>query len=296
MKKLFILFGIVLVVAGLFASCSKKSSGVKFVVADNKIDVMVNGKFFTSFLYNRFNNKDLTKPVLFPVMSPSGLTMTRNYPFKKVEGESQDHPHHAGVFFTYDKVNKDGFWNNTTTPPQIKLIKVAHVIEGQKGTITATMDWDGISGKTLLQEDRTMVFIPGINQTTIDFTMKLTAKDTTVVFHDTKEGMFAIRVAPWLKEKGHSGKYLSSNGDETEKNVWGRRAKWVRLQGNDNGKVAGIIIMNHPESTNYPTYWHARGYGLFAANPLGQSVFQKKRKEEDVKESKHRQSSLDDFF
>ncbi len=279
MKKLFILFSIILVVAGIFASCSK-SSGVKFVVGDKKIDVMVNGKFFTSFLYN----ETLTKPVLFPVMSPSGMTMTRSFPFKEVEGESHDHPHHTGIFFTYDRVNQDGFWNNTKTPPQIKLVKVAHVVEGEKGTITAKMDWDGVSGKTLLKEDRKMVFIPAKKQTIIDFTMKLTAQDTTVVFRDTKEGMFAIRVAPWLKEKGHTGKYLSSNGDETEKNVWGRRAKWVRLQGNDNGKVAGIIIMNHPESTNYPTYWHARGYGLFAANPLGQSVFQRTRKEEEVKE------------
>jgi len=24
---------------------------------------------------------------------------------------------------------------------------------------------------------------------------------------------------------------------------------------------------------NYPTFWHARGYGLFAANPLGERIF-----------------------
>jgi hypothetical protein len=128
-----------------------------------------------------------------------------------------------------------------------------------------------------------MVFSGGKDRYIIDFDMTLTAADGPVVFGDTKEGMFAIRVAPFLKEKGGSGEYLSSNGDKTEKNVWGKRAKWVRLQGKQGEKSLGIAILNHPKSTNYPTYWHARGYGLFSANPLGQFAFQKGRKEENPK-------------
>ena len=34
-----------------------------------------------------------------------------------------------------------------------------------------------------------------------------------------------------------------------------------------------LAILDHPKNVGFPTYWHARGYGLFAANPLGQSVF-----------------------
>ncbi len=109
------------------------------------------------------------------------------------------------------------------------------------------------------------------------------ALDERVVFEDTKEGMFGIRVAHWLKEKGGTGRYLSANGDETEANVWGKRAPWVKLEGQKDGKTAGIAILNHPESVNYPTFWHARGYGLFAANPLGQYVFEKNRKAPDPK-------------
>ena len=108
-----------------------------------------------------------------------------------------------------------------------------------------------------------------------------------VEFGDTKEGMFAIRLAQWLTENTDAryqlgtGAYLNCNGDEKEKGVWGKRAEWVRIQGNKNGETVGIAILNHPRSTNYPTYWHARGYGAFSANPLGQYAFQKSRKVED---------------
>jgi len=277
MKKLYvpiIIFSIFL----FFIACGNTTSKVQLVQGENQIDVMVNGKLFTSYKYDAAN---LTKPVLFPVISPSGIEVNRSFPFKEVEGESKDHPHHTGIFFTYDEVNDNGFWNNTTFPPQIKHAETTKMTNGDTGILSTVMNWVDKNEKTLLKEERTMVFIPGQNSTSIDFDITLTALDEKVVFKDTKEGMFAIRVAHWLKEKGNeNSKYRSSNGDETAKNVWGKRAKWVTLEGKNDSKTIGIAILNHPESTNYPTYWHARDYGLFAANPLGQSVFQKGRGEE----------------
>jgi len=32
------------------------------------------------------------------------------------------------------------------------------------------------------------------------------------------------------------------------------------------GKALGICFMNHPASYRFPTDWHVRNYGLFAAN------------------------------
>ncbi len=250
------------------------SSCVEFVEGEDKIDVMVGDNLFTSY---RYGDK-LTKPILYPVKSPSGIIFTRSFPFERVEGESTDHPHHTGVFFTYDKVNADGFWNNTTSPPQIKHIKVTKIYtDNGMGALSVVLHWVGKSGKVLLEEKRDMLFRAGQNEYTIDFTMKLTAVNGRILFSDTKEGMFAIRVAGWLREDNGTGEYLSSNGDRKEKNVWGKRAKWVRLEGEKDGKIIGIAILNHPDSVNYPTYWHARGYGLFSANPLGQFDFQKGR-------------------
>lgn len=256
-------------------------TSVDFVKSKNQIDVVINDKLFTSYLYS----PELTKPILYPVKTPSGLIVNRGYPLKQVAGESTDHPHHVGIFFTYDEVNEDGFWNNTTSPPQIKHLEVKEITPGgTKGTLSTVMQWIDKSGNALLQEDRTMTFlINETNEYAIDFDIELTALDKTVVFHDTKEGMFAIRVADWLTEEKGTGQYLSSEDAKNEENIWGKRAPWVRLEGTKGNKIIGIAILNHPDSVNYPTFWHARGYGLFSANPLGQLIFQQGTNDPDPK-------------
>ena len=261
----------------LFLFCHSGQK-VSFVQKENQIDVLFDGRPFTSYLFS----PHLAKPILYPVYSPSGIQMNRGYPLESIDGESQDHPHHAGLFFTYDEVNDDGFWGNTKAPPKIKHIEITRMIEGSgEGMLSTILHWIGKNDKTLLEENRKMIFYPGKDEHIIDFFITLTARDTTVVFHDTKEGFFAIRVAHWLREKGGSGRYLNSNGDETEENIWGKRASWVKLEGRKGDQTLGIAILNHPQSTNYPTYWHARGYGLFSANPLGQFAFQQARKISD---------------
>jgi hypothetical protein len=290
MLKKTILSGMIL----FFMAACVAGADIKFVQDNNKIDVLIGGKQFTTYRYG----SELTKPILYPVKSPSGIVLTRGFPFEKIPGESNDHPHHTGIFFTYDKVNNDGFWNNTTSPPQIKHIKTTKMENGQLSTISR---WVGKSGKVLLEEKRDMVFSSEHNEYIVDFNIVLTApaspdssylgstpsrdgrlasrggQDEKVVFGDTKEGMFAIRVADWLSEDKGTGKYLDSEGNKGEPNIWGKRANWVRLEGNKDGKTIGIAIFNHPTSTCYPTYWHARGYGLFSANPLGQLDFLKGR-------------------
>lgn len=251
---------------------------VNLIQREHQIEVLINGKPVTSFLYE----PDMPKPALFPLNTPSGIALTRGYPLQTIAGESQDHPHHYGLFFTCDEVNNEGFWNTTKIPPQIKLIKVA-AKSGKQGKIRAVMHWLARSGKTLLQEQRDMIFHSAQDYYCIDFSIKLTAQDTAVVFNDTKEGLFAIRVADWLTEKSGNAEYFNSNGELKEKGVWGKRAAWVCLHGNKEGKPLGIVIINHPASVNYPTFWHARGYGLFAANPLGQLAFEKELGQDDAK-------------
>jgi predicted nucleic acid-binding Zn-ribbon protein len=253
-----------------FVSACVTGADIKFVQDTNKIDILIGGNLFTTYRYG----SELTKPILYPVKSPSGIVLTRGFPFEIIPGESNDHPHHMGIFFTYDKVNNDGFWNNTTSPPQVKHIKTTKMENGQLSTIS---HWVGKSGKTLLEEKRDMIFSTEPNQYVIDFNITLTAQDEKIVFSDTKEGMFAIRVADWMSEEKGTGKYLSSDGNVGEPNIWGKKGTWARLEATKDGKKIGIAIFNHPASACYPTYWHTRGYGLFSADPLGQLDFLKGR-------------------
>lgn len=271
---------------------------VAFSPATGAVNVLIDGELFTSYVYEIDPAKPmaaegvlLTKPVLYPLSTPSGIVVTRGWPFEQVKGEKQDHPHHIGLFFTYDQINGSNFWNNSNSPlPAIRHIR-AEVTTDAKGNpaLATAMHWIGKDNEVLLAEKRVTSFIPAPDQHTIDIDIELRAVAEKVTFGDTKEGMFAIRLAQWLTENTDSkyqlgtGSYLSCNGAEKEEGVWGKRAAWVRIQGNKDGKAVGIAILNHPTSTNYPTYWHSRGYGAFSANPLGQYAFQRSHKVEDAK-------------
>ncbi len=266
---------------------------VELIKGKNRIDVMVAGELFTSYLYS--NN--MPKPLLVPVKTPSGVEVSRRHPLTEVESGSMDHEHHVGIFFAVDLVNGVKFWNNKSLSPQIRHKEITEVVNGVgTGKISAVADWVDEKKQILLEEKRTMLFIADEHEQeyAIDLSIDLTAKCPRVLFEDIEEGMLAIRVSDYLRESNPeispqpgkplpnesitgTGRYFSSNGDVTAKNVWGKRARWVALQGIRQNKVVGIAILNHPASMNYPTYWHVRNYGLFSANPLGQGDFQRQQ-------------------
>ncbi len=257
--------------AALEMAKAQPVNALTLVEAKDKIDVVSRGKVLTSFWYAN----ELTKPILYPVFTAAGVKLTRGFPYEQVEGESSDHPHHTGIFFSYDLVNKEGFWNNATTPPQIKITEVSsELLADGQAIITAAMDWTAKDGKVLVKENRQMTFQISDWGYSIDFDIDLIANQQKIVFGDTKEGMFAVRLADWFKENGGSGKYFDNEGRKGSGAIWGHRANWVAFQGPKDGKIVGIAIMNHPASVNFPTFWHVRDYGLFAANPLGQGVFE----------------------
>jgi hypothetical protein len=276
-------------------SCSD-GNNVELIQNENQIDIMVDSRLITSYLYG----SHLSKPVLYPLLSPSGEIVTRSYPFNIVKGESTDHPHQAGVFFTYGTRGEAGgssFWANSHDIPPLnseaKLPRINHekIIKIGGGRNTGTLEtmnlWVDSENKPIIKENRLMEFQVLDDEYRIDFTITLTPFETAIKFTDTKEGMFAIRVADWLAESANgslypsTGEYMNAEGETTERNVWGKRSSWMRLEGEKDGRRIGIVIFNHPLSVNYPTYWHARGYGCFTANPLGQFEFQQGRRLEN---------------
>jgi len=289
MKKVLLLLAVGLLVTEARTQPPK----VEFFKGHNRLEIAIGGKPCASYHYEG----GLTKPVLAPVCTPSGIEVSRRYPLVEMEGGSMDHEHHVGIFFAVDKVNGINFWRNAATPPQIRHVEITRMAGGAgKGQLSTISHWIDDKEQVLLEEKRNMIFLAGEREDeyAIDFSIDLTAKNKKVLFEDIEEGMFAIRLSDYLRESdagavmqtggpipkenvSGTGRYFSSNGDETAKNVWGKRARWVALQGVRKDKVVGIAILNHPASINYPTYWHARGYGLFSANPLGQGDFQRQQ-------------------
>jgi hypothetical protein len=236
------------------------------------IDVLVGGKPFTTFHYGNESGK----PYLAPLRSASGKIVTRGYPGEQIPGESRDHVHHTGLWFSFDDVNGTKLWENdpSYTKPHIGRI-VVRSAEFQGDTLTAVMEWRDEKGKTLLVENRKMTFAGDPKLRIIDFVIGLTAANEDVTFGDTKEGAFAIRLAePFTERKG--GKMVNAEGLVGMAKVWGKRSNWVDYTAEVDGERLGVAMFDHPSNPRHPTYWHARDYGLFALNPFGQSAFDQK--------------------
>jgi len=244
----------------------------------DRIDVL----FGTSLVASYRFGAELDKPIPLPIYSPSGFMITRGWPVLQIDGETQDHKHHKGLWFAYRKVNDEDFWLETASEAHIKHIRTTKAQTRENTAVISTAaKWIARDGTTLLEEKRDMTFTAATNQYTIDFDITLTALDEKIVFTDHKDGLFAIQLADWLRESTAAAKYLNSNGDDSAEKIWGKRAKWVRVQGQKNNRTVGIAVFCHPAGFGFPAYWHVRNYGLVSANPLGRFVFESTRKVEN---------------
>jgi len=88
--------------------------------------------------------------------------------------------------------------------------------------------------------------------------------------------MFGVRVASSMDVKAKKGGKITNAEGVTDLDAWGKASPWVDYIGPVAGKTVGVAILNHPGSFRYPTTWHVRDYGLFAANPFGWHDFGRK--------------------
>jgi hypothetical protein len=252
-------------------------------MSPDAINIQVDGKPFTTFHYGI----DAAKPFFAPLRSASGKIVTRRFPMETVQGESRDHLHHRGLWFTYDDINGIKYWENDPSyknknPKGVVVVKKADWKEGDKsGTLDAVMEWRDNTGKTQLIENTRATFHSDPKLRIIDFHIVLTAA-IPVTIGDTKEGAFAIRLAEEFTEK-RGGKITNADGLETMKAIWGKRSNWVNYAAELDGEKLGVAILDHPGNPGFPTRWHARDYGLFSLNPFGQQAFDPSQKENVTK-------------
>ena len=265
-----------------------------------RVDIVIDGKPFTSYAWPESQDK----PVLFPLRSATGIVVTRGFPLDPRPGERVDHPHHAGMWFNYGNVNDFDFWNNSTAIKREdapKMGKIVHqrIVSAKSGKASGELEVesDWISGKNqlVLKERTRFIFRGDPKSRSIDRITTLQAQNEKVVFHDDKEGLLGIRVTRALEApsgkpevftdaSGHAtavakmdntgvnGTYLTSEGKKGDA-AWGTRGNWCILTGKIGENPITIAILDHPRNPGFPTYWHARGYGLFAANPLAPRIF-----------------------
>ncbi len=287
-----------------FIACKGTPKGVEVVPNDvqKKIDILYNGKLFTSYIYPA----DLEKPVLYPIHTAKGTVITRGFPRDPRPNERVDHPHHVGLWLNFGDVNGLDFWNNSYAIPadkkpmygSIRFRNIISTLNGPtQGILTVASDWVDYSEKVLLKEETKFVFTGEGDWRVIERITKLTAQQDTVKFIDNKEGFIAIRMDRAFEEPTDKPElFLDANGNPTEVKVmnnegvngvyrnsdglekgavWGKPAKWVCLSANKAGEKISVAILDYKNNPGYPAHSHARGYGLFATNNMGSQVFDK---------------------
>jgi hypothetical protein len=244
----------------------------------DRVDVTFDGKPFTSYVFTGHR-----KPILFPIVSPAGTGLTRQWPMvKDVAGEPHDHPHHESLWFSHGKVNGLDFWISHPEAgkpeqrggPRVEQTRLETSESGQPPVIETENRWVRADGEVVCTDVRRLEFAGDEHARTIDVAITIRADHGPVTFGDTKEGTMALRVRPALQPKnahgstGAAGRITDSEG-RVDADVWGKAARWVDYSGPVEGRVQGVAMLDHPANLRHPTHWHARDYGLVAANPFG---------------------------
>ena len=234
-----------------------------------QIDVLVEEDLFAAYVRDSGG-----KPIIYPVVGPSGHHMTRNFPMKDgFKTERGDHDHHRSLWLTHGDVNGIDFWLDDEDKGCGRIVQTdvqaRQDSDSDAAIITTTNDWVGPDGKRILSDKRRFAFFEDAGRRIIDCDVLLMASDGDVNFGDTKEGSFGMRVAGTMKVDAKQGGVITNAEGLNNKEAWGQRSEWVDYSGPVDDDTVGITIHGHPSGFGFPCRWHVRTYGLFAANPFG---------------------------
>lgn len=239
-------------------------------------------------LITKYHHQGFAKPVFYPVNSPSGVPLTRAWPIEKgAKNESTDHPHQKSAWFTHGDIVAEGlplkklrtavagtdFWAEGLNGCGTIVCTKAEVTKKEKDHIVVVTanEWRTSDGEKILDERRVIHLYKLEGAWLIVSESDLSAPTYNIIFEDTKEGSFAIRINDQITEKSGKGKIQNAEGLVGEKACWGKVSNWCDYSGVIDDKLAGVAILADPKNP-HPSSWHVRGYGLMAANPFGRNV------------------------
>jgi len=270
------------------ASAAMAAAPVEMKRGADQIEVIIGGKPFTTYYFL----KDVVKPYLMPLQTPAGVVVSRPFPVRNdvsMANPKDDsfEPHQRPLYFDHGDIDGVDFWSEavfhsvygrpaTPGPPRayghMSLVKLEEVKGGpESGTIRARFTLEDPNNRVLGEETQSYTFSGDDRTRVVDCEYVIYAGASPIVFGDTKEGTFGIRLGAELSAPHDH--MLNSRGAMGEPAIWGKPADWVNYSGTVSGKAVGVVAFDHPSSFRHPTTWHARAYGLLAANPFAAREF-----------------------
>jgi hypothetical protein len=268
----------------LFCTIVLTGASVELKRSVNQIEIRIDGRPFTTYYFD----PAVAKPYLMPLRTVSGAVITRGFPVTNDASAgdpraSSFEPHQRPLYFGHGNVDGLDFWgeqafdkyysdhdNQAYGHAVLKNIEDASTTR-DSARIRASFTLNTPHERVIGQETQSFTFRGDDRTRTIDCEFVLSAIAGPLTIGDTKEGTFGIRLGPELSAP--LGHMTNSQGGEGEKQIWGKPADWVDYSGTISGQKVGIAVFDSPRSFRHPTTWHARGYGLFAANPFGLREF-----------------------
>lgn len=280
---------LLLILSTLVSSLLAANATAQPVVLSKKADrvrVEIGGQLFTEYVFG----DGASRPYCYPILAADGTALTRDFPMKETAGEDTDHPWHRSLWFAHSMVNGVDFWNEGTgdvaRSPKAKgrtvQDELVEVSSGDVGVIRAHVRWVAPDNKLVCTDERTLRFRGEGETRMLDYEVTWHAlPDSPLLLGDNKDGTMAIRVAQWMtmphkykkQDLPGMGHIVTSTGVR-DAAAWGQRADWCDYHALREGKIYGVAIFDHPENLRHPTWWMARDYGLFGANPFGQHDYE----------------------
>lgn len=267
MKKL--LSGTLLILMGVIFSLSVSAAKITAVKVGSKINVSIDGRFFTSYIFS----EDEKYPFFYPVNGPisgGSVTSMRNAVY----------PHHTSLFFGCDLVNGGNYWQEGLE--RGRIISVNALIEKQGGdsvVITDECIWSRPGAISPVKDTRRYTIIsPSATMTLIDveITMEMLMD---VRIKKTNHSLFSARMAADLAVT-NGGTMINAEGAKSEKDTFGKGSPWIDFYGKRGVTIEGLAIMQHPLNPWYPSPWFTRDYGFMSPTPMywpanGEETFMK---------------------
>jgi Methane oxygenase PmoA len=271
------------------AAAAGPATGVTLTRLPDRVRIEIDGRLFSEYVFT-----GAKRPYLYPVLASDGTPLTRDFPMKDPPGEDHDHPHHRSLWFAHSSVNGIDFWNEGKAGGSGPKGTIVHdtLVEargGAVGVIRASDRWLAPGGDLVCTDDTTIRVQGGPRGPMLDYEVTLHAPPGgPLLFGDNKDGVMGMRLAQWMtlphkyqdQDLPGAGHFVTGAG-QLDAAAWGKRADWCDAYAPHNGKVYGVAIFDNPENLRHPTWWMARDYGLFGANPFGRHDY------ENLKDNPH---------
>jgi len=246
---------VVSVLSGSMAAAQEAQ--VRASKSSDRVDVVVDGRLFTSYRFAR----DQKYPYFWPVNGPaSGASVTTE--------TSMPYPHHHSLFFGCDRVNGGNYWQEGNERGQILSSGPDVVVaSGPYVLITDRCLWKRPGSEPVFEDVRCfLIHAPDTNLRMIDVSIRLKAL-TDVRILRTNHALFAARMVPELSVNS-GGTLVNAAGQKGEKETFGQPSPWCDYSGTRDGVTEGLAILDAPINPWYPCPWFTRDYGFFSPTPM----------------------------